>query len=197
MLQPAHNTDGPEDNPTVIELNTRAEAIMGRYNIDVIDIYAAIIEQCGPVPFEDAGPKKCGLCAPHCRALTEHYTGAGYHFIAGHVAAALGVAPPPPAPAPPPTPAPAPSPGPRNETCELAHVFEDENIEGGDIRSHSCNSTLACAGTCLAPRFLRSDLALLTLLMPDLAACTWMQRRVAMRHAAMLSPWMCEKHVAG
>ena len=72
---------------------------------------------------------------------------------------------PPPAPAPPPTPAPAPSPGPRNETCELAHVFEDENIEGGNIRSHSCNSTLACAGTCLVPRLLRSDLTLLTLLM--------------------------------
>jgi hypothetical protein len=103
MLQPAHNTDNPEDNPTVIELNTRARAIMGRHNISVIDIYAAIIELCGPVPFEDVGPKKCELCAPHCKALTEHYTGAGYHFIAGHVVAALRAPPPPLAHAAPPT----------------------------------------------------------------------------------------------
>jgi arylsulfatase A-like enzyme len=46
-----------------------------------------------------------------------------------------------------PPPAPAPSPRPRNETCKLAHVFEGQNIVGEDIRSHSCNSTLACAGT--------------------------------------------------
>ena len=89
-----HNTDpkspkGREDNPTVIELNTRAKAIMGRHSIRVIDIYTPIIDQCGPVPFADTGPKKCGLCAPHCKALSVHYTGAGYHFIAEHVAAAL------------------------------------------------------------------------------------------------------------
>ena len=89
LLQPAHNTNNPQDNPTVIELNTRAKAIMQRHSIGVIDIYAAIIDQCGPVPFVDVGRKKCGLCAPHCKALTVHYTGAGYHFIAGHVAAAL------------------------------------------------------------------------------------------------------------
>ena len=49
-----HNTDpkspkGREDNPTVIELNTRAKAIMGRHSIPVIDIYTAIIDHCGPV----------------------------------------------------------------------------------------------------------------------------------------------------
>jgi hypothetical protein len=45
--------------------------------------------QCSPVPFTDDGPNKCKLCASHRKALTVHYTGAGYHFIAGHVVAAL------------------------------------------------------------------------------------------------------------
>lgn len=87
---PAHNTPDAQDNPTVVALNARAEAIMGRHGIHVVDIYSRIMARCGPVPFADAGPKECQLCAPHCKALAVHYTGAGYKFIAEQVAAALG-----------------------------------------------------------------------------------------------------------
>ena len=64
-LQPVHNTDpkspkGREDNPTVIELNTRAKAIMGRHSIRVIDIYTAIIDHCGPV----SPPALCRSLSP-------------------------------------------------------------------------------------------------------------------------------------
>jgi hypothetical protein len=59
----------------------------------------------------------------------------------------IGPTPPPP-PTPPQPPPPSPTPSPSNETCRLAHVFESENIMGGDINSHTCNSTVACAAAC-------------------------------------------------
>jgi hypothetical protein len=62
---------------------------MTNQGIQVLDIYTPNMAQCSPVPFTDDGPNKCKLCASHRKALTVHYTGAGYHFIAGHVVAAL------------------------------------------------------------------------------------------------------------
>eukprot|EP00040_Diaphanoeca_grandis_P007119 m.39813 g.39813 ORF g.39813 m.39813 type:complete len:319 (+) comp18294_c0_seq1:179-1135(+) len=86
---PAHNTANPMDDTTVVELNKRAVAVMGKSDIPVIDLYTPIKQQCGAVPWADSGPNACKLCAPHCKQLSVHYTSVGYEFIANMIAKAI------------------------------------------------------------------------------------------------------------
>ena len=69
------------------------QVLMATSNIPLVDLYTPIMAQCGPVPFLDnatAGRAACELCAPSCKALSVHYTEAGYHFIASKIAQAIG-----------------------------------------------------------------------------------------------------------
>jgi lysophospholipase L1-like esterase len=86
---PAHNTPNPADNPTVELLNTAAKSVMSAANIPFLDLYAAVTQKCGGVPWADQGPIACPLCAPKCKALSVHYTPAGYNFIASHILEAI------------------------------------------------------------------------------------------------------------
>lgn len=94
LTSPAHNV-GPKDaagddaNEVVIELNRRATALMNEKGIEIIDLYTPIMDECGPVPFQDTGSNACSLCAPNCANLSVHYSGDGYEFIAGVIADAL------------------------------------------------------------------------------------------------------------
>jgi len=91
---PAHNVDPKfshgDDTNTVIEmLNQKATTLMNNHGIPVIDVYTAIMDECGPVPFEDSGDHACSLCAPKCNGLQVHYSSAGYEFISEIIASAI------------------------------------------------------------------------------------------------------------
>lgn len=86
---PAHNTQNPNDNPTVQALNTRAKEVMSSANVPFLDLYTPLIEKCGPVPWADDGPSACPLCAPNCKALSVHYEPAGYSVIASLILEAV------------------------------------------------------------------------------------------------------------
>lgn len=94
LTSPAHNVNpkdaaGDDPDKVIIELNRRAAELMSEKGIEVLDIYTPIMEQCGPVPFEDTGSRACSLCAPNCAKISVHYGGAGYEFIASMIADAL------------------------------------------------------------------------------------------------------------
>ena len=89
LTTPAHNTMSPADDVTVQALNQAAMEIMKANNVPTIDLYSPIMKECGPVPFQDSGPRACRLCAPHCKALSVHYEQPGYEFIASIVAEAV------------------------------------------------------------------------------------------------------------
>mmetsp|Transcript_20842 Transcript_20842/g.54173 ORF Transcript_20842/g.54173 Transcript_20842/m.54173 type:complete len:338 (+) Transcript_20842:22-1035(+) len=86
---PAHNTASPVDDSTVQLLNAKAADVMKAAGIPFLDMYTPLINECGPVPWADEGPNACTLCAPDCKALSVHYTKAGYNVIASHVLAAI------------------------------------------------------------------------------------------------------------
>lgn len=94
LTSPAHNLtpkDAAGDDPDglVIELNRRATALMSEKGIEIIDVYTPIMDQCGPVPFQDTGSQSCSLCAPNCAKIKVHYSQDGYEFIAGVIADGL------------------------------------------------------------------------------------------------------------
>jgi lysophospholipase L1-like esterase len=82
---PAHNTaDATRDDTTVLALNAAAKAVVASASpaIRFVETHAALIAECGPVPWADTGPDACALCAPDCSHLSVHYTPAGYERIA-------------------------------------------------------------------------------------------------------------------
>lgn len=80
---PAHNTaDSVADDKTVVALNTVAELLAKAHSLPFVDLHRPLINQCGPTPWADNGTHACTLCAPRCKALSVHYSAAGYEVIA-------------------------------------------------------------------------------------------------------------------
>lgn len=68
----------------VVSLNAAAKAVMADANIPTVDMYAAIVAECGPVP-----QKECfgiaGCFSPHCGGTATHIPGTptkGYFWLA-------------------------------------------------------------------------------------------------------------------
>lgn len=94
LTSPAHNTgSAAEDDVTVVALNKAAAALAAEFEVNTVDLHAPLIKECGPVPWADAGPDACVLCAPNCKALSVHYTDIGYQFIAEIIAEGIGFHP--------------------------------------------------------------------------------------------------------
>ena len=80
---PAHNTASAADDTTVVALNVAAAGLSKEFSVDFVDLHTPLIAACGPVPWADNGTSACPLCAPKCKALSVHYTAAGYEVIQG------------------------------------------------------------------------------------------------------------------
>eukprot|EP00658_Telonema_sp_P-2_P039808 TRINITY_DN28443_c0_g1_i1.p1 TRINITY_DN28443_c0_g1~~TRINITY_DN28443_c0_g1_i1.p1 ORF type:complete len:268 (+),score=30.74 TRINITY_DN28443_c0_g1_i1:202-1005(+) len=87
---PAHNVKVPPSaEATVVALNKAGAGLAEELGVQWVDLHAALLKECGEVPWADSGERACQLCAPQCESLAVHYTTAGYQRIAQLVWAAV------------------------------------------------------------------------------------------------------------